>query len=322
MRADLLAQLAELLYQHDKVALPGLGTFFVKRRSARRDPVQGIYLPPSREVQFNPNLLFDDGLLKHALARRQGLSHAKAATLVQEFVAEAKDVLRRKETVALPQIGKLFSNLNGQLQFVSEEENFDSDSFGLPAVKADPISSPQRSVQTGPTVPPPTQPNWSDRIYHWFSRNVAVLLFLTFLALAAVAYIAFGDQLFGSRPGADPQADTRVNAVPVPEPPAADTMAAEPLEADPPPDEADSDGITPDPQQKYFIIAVGMFRDEENVNHAIQKIYADGYEPFIDRKGNLTRIGIQKTYSSKQEIQEALSYGRAEFDPPAFVMKQ
>jgi hypothetical protein len=321
MRADLIAQLAELLYQHDKVALPGLGTFFVKRQAARRDPVQGVFLPPAREVQFNPNLLFDDGLLKQALVRQKGLTSVEASSRIQAFVAEAKAKLRQNESLELPQIGKLFSNLHGQIQFVSAEENFDAGTFGLPAVKAEPVSSPQRPVHTGPAVPPPAKPSWSSRIYHWFSKNVALLLFLTFLALAAVAYIAFGDQLFRKKEVAESQTEAQPKGVPVPEVPAYDS-AAEKTTTEPRPEERDSEGITPDPGQKYFIIAVGMFREEENVNSAIQKIYADGYEPFIDKKGSLTRIGIQKAYTSQSEIQEALSYARSEFDPQSFVMKR
>jgi len=321
MRADLIAQLAELLYQHDKVALPGLGTFFVKRQAARRDPVQGVFLPPSREVQFNPNLLFDDGLLKQALVRRQGLTAVEASSRIQAFVDEAQTQLRQNESLELPPIGKLFSNLNGQIQFVSAEENFDAGTFGLPAVQAEPLSSPQRPIHSGPAVPPPAKPSWSNRLYHWFSRNVALLLFLTFLALAAMAYIAFGDQLFPQSGIADAQPEAQPKAVPVPEVPAYDS-AAEEAAAAPLPKESDSEGITPDPGQKYFIIAVGLFREEENVNSAIQKIYADGYEPFIDKKGSLTRIGIQKAYTSNSEIQEALAYARSEFDPQAFVMKQ
>ena len=62
--------IAELLYEQESVSLPGLGSFTSRYKPAAIDHVQGKLSPPTKEIEFNANLVLDDGLLAEAAAQR------------------------------------------------------------------------------------------------------------------------------------------------------------------------------------------------------------------------------------------------------------
>jgi cell division septation protein DedD len=68
----------------------------------------------------------------------------------------------------------------------------------------------------------------------------------------------------------------------------------------------DSESPTPAPGQRFFVISVGVFGNQENVERMIKRIYDAGYEPYVEEMGKLTRLGIQRAYSSEADIQKTL----------------
>ena len=63
MEVDVGAYIADLLYDHDVVNLPGLGSFTGQYQAANIDHVQGKLYPPAKELGFNSNLVLDYGVL-------------------------------------------------------------------------------------------------------------------------------------------------------------------------------------------------------------------------------------------------------------------
>ncbi|MEL6973591.1 MAG: hypothetical protein AAFO02_25795, partial [Bacteroidota bacterium] len=134
MQQELSKYLGELLFYHDRLSVPGLGTFELRHAPALIDQVQGQVSAPAKDIQFNPNLVMDDGLLTDFIQQRLGWSLSETKQWLARQVAEMNAALDRKEIVELPGVGRFFRNFENQLQFVAENVNFNLDSYGLQKV--------------------------------------------------------------------------------------------------------------------------------------------------------------------------------------------
>lgn len=75
--------IADLLFEHECVVIPGLGGFITKDHPASIHPLKHQFKPPSREIVFNPHLRTNDGLLLSLIAQSENLSYqdAKASSI-------------------------------------------------------------------------------------------------------------------------------------------------------------------------------------------------------------------------------------------------
>ena len=69
----LLNALPLLLHDHDCLVIPGMGGFVAHPVPARFDEDKGEWIPPGRDVLFNPKLTVRDGLLEQEIRRATGL---------------------------------------------------------------------------------------------------------------------------------------------------------------------------------------------------------------------------------------------------------
>lgn len=105
-------------------------------------------MPPSKRVAFNEKLKLNDGLLVSAVANGEGISLQEAVAIIEKFVEEISTKIKEKEDVIVHNIGKLFKNAEGRLQFKSEvRENHLEDSFGLPDFFANPIIRDEQNIK-------------------------------------------------------------------------------------------------------------------------------------------------------------------------------
>lgn len=131
--------ISELLYQYDNVIVPKFGGFVKEYRASTFDYVQGKISPPSSSVSFNENLKVDDGLLIDFYKRENKLSLQVAKEHIEQFSKKAKITLANREVVSLPKIGRLLKDYENQTKFISQNHNFNTDTFGLKEVKYYPI---------------------------------------------------------------------------------------------------------------------------------------------------------------------------------------
>ncbi|MCB0579438.1 MAG: hypothetical protein KDD10_09040, partial [Phaeodactylibacter sp.] len=99
MQIDIGSHIAALLYEHNSVNIPGLGGFVSSYKTATADQVQGELHPPSKGLNFNSNLVADDGLLAQHLQEKLGISLTDANELVENYVKEVKEAIGRREIV-------------------------------------------------------------------------------------------------------------------------------------------------------------------------------------------------------------------------------
>ncbi|RRD80408.1 SPOR domain-containing protein [Alloprevotella sp. OH1205_COT-284] len=115
---ELGKHLENLLLDHNCVIVPNLGGFVAQDCSARYIEEEKIFLPPYRNVAFNPLLQINDGLLAQAYMKTKGLSYPDTLRVIDAAVAELKRSIEEEHGAELSGIGKLKLGANGQYDFI------------------------------------------------------------------------------------------------------------------------------------------------------------------------------------------------------------
>ncbi len=136
--------IADLLYHHECVIVPGLGGFIKASNPAWILHSTHEFYPPSGSVAFNAGLSANDGLLANHIAAKENTSYREALYDIKVWVDTSVKLLKRDEKVALEGIGELFLNTSGNIEFTPARQiNFNADSFGLPVFRAKPAAAEQ-----------------------------------------------------------------------------------------------------------------------------------------------------------------------------------
>lgn len=122
----------KLLFLEDCVIIPGLGGFVSLYRSAVIDKVTGTFIPPTKEIVFNRELVQNDGSLVNFIAEKSGISMDLARKQVDQFVDEARKNFEQNDPVFLDGIGQFIQDKSHQIRFQADAGiNLFLGSFGL-----------------------------------------------------------------------------------------------------------------------------------------------------------------------------------------------
>jgi len=139
----------DLLFTHDSVIISGLGAFEAKYQPAKINPEDNTMLPPTKEIQYNPSLKLDDGLLSNYIASRESIPIEEAQNRIKEFVAETTDKLAKGEKVEFADLGYLASDSQKNLQFSQQsQDSLLFDSFGMPPVKLSSTGQKKNTIKS------------------------------------------------------------------------------------------------------------------------------------------------------------------------------
>jgi hypothetical protein len=174
--------IADLLYNHECVIVPGFGGFLTSYLPARIDKGSNRFYPPSCKVAFNASLSANDGILANYIAKSCGSSYREALDDIRRWVDKSYRLLHSGERLQLEGIGFLQLNSEGNLQFEPESRvNFLGNSYGLPSFYAKAVSRENEEPLSGKIK----------RVQDWPSK-LKVLLPETFKWAAVLApFIAF-----------------------------------------------------------------------------------------------------------------------------------
>jgi cell division septation protein DedD len=141
---DIEKYIADLLYSHDCVIVPGFGGFIANYAPAKVNAARHLFSPPSKHIVFNKNLKNNDGLLANYIAFSQKVSYSSALSEIEKYVAALNDKLKRGEQASIGMVGLLFLDAEKNIQFEQSSVNFLLDSFGMaefhsPAVKPEKV---------------------------------------------------------------------------------------------------------------------------------------------------------------------------------------
>ncbi len=351
----LCALISELLYEHRQLHLPGLGAFLLQYKPAIVDNLQGQLLPPSLDLSFDTNLVMDDGLLLEHLRQRTGWSAEVADEAISSFVAGIVGQLSRGELVHLPNIGRLHLNHEKKIVFKADNYNYNKDSFGLPVLQAAVVTRQANSsaaATTAGSTPVQSAAKVSGlRPWYWLFGVFALLTAGIIFASLYINRLAAARQAAeqAAMEGETAPADARINVAPSADLPAVpDAQDEEAVEPSP----SDASTATADKQEKatepaavsvpakpapaapapakpaaaartsVAWIAVGKFANADNAARMNQRIAEAGYEPFSNREGDLTRVGILLPFRSEAELQQQLGKIKRQLAPGAFVVKR
>lgn len=137
---QLEALIADLLFTNDCVVLPGFGGFVAKYKGAAlNETIHAVY-PPQKTIGFNPQIHTNDGLLISAYCSVMNLTYNDAKNEVEKWVNQQHLMLQRGEKLVWNQLGVLFQDRTGKLQFIPDGKmNFSIDSFGLQRIQLTPV---------------------------------------------------------------------------------------------------------------------------------------------------------------------------------------
>lgn len=131
----------DLLYRYECVIVPGFGAFLTQHHSARIETVTNTFYPPRKVITFNRQLQTNDGLLANYVASVEDCSYETALQEIRSFTRNLSLTLSTRAVVELKNIGEFILNDENSVQFSpSNEENFNTSSFGLNTLSSSQIS--------------------------------------------------------------------------------------------------------------------------------------------------------------------------------------
>lgn len=133
--------IAELLYRYNCVMVPEFGAFLAQMKSAVINGTNNTFSPPTKIISFNEQLTSNDGLLVSYMADAEKVSYEDMQKRIALISRQWSQRLEAGERLAFPDLGQLWRNDEGKIQFQpSSEVNYLTSSFGLSAVVASPIT--------------------------------------------------------------------------------------------------------------------------------------------------------------------------------------
>ena len=145
--------IAQLLLKHDCVIVPQLGGFVTFYKSAVIHPINHSLQPPSKQLGFNRHLTTSDGLLLNNYVKSTGEALPKAQAQLEQWTQQILNHLANGQKAHLDGIGTLWTDAQGQMQFVPSEKFItDFTSFGLSNIQLPAKSQVPSGIQTTKTA--------------------------------------------------------------------------------------------------------------------------------------------------------------------------
>lgn len=124
--------ISDLLYRYECVIVPDFGAFLTQRESAKVHESTNAFYPPKKVLSFNEQIQKNDGLLVHYIADVEKIPFEAALNKIQKRIKSLKSYLIQGETLSFENIGEMFLNTEGKIQFEpSYHLNYLTDAFGL-----------------------------------------------------------------------------------------------------------------------------------------------------------------------------------------------
>ncbi|MBQ2858570.1 MAG: SPOR domain-containing protein [Bacteroidaceae bacterium] len=139
---ELARHIEILLLENDCVIVPELGGFIAHHQPSHYEENEGIFLPPTRTVGFNPQLTMNDGLLVQAYMQTHHTDFPDASRMLSKIVGNLKETLYNEGIAEMPGIGTLHYTMYGNYEFHPLENGVLSpDYYGLDAFSMTPLSA-------------------------------------------------------------------------------------------------------------------------------------------------------------------------------------
>lgn len=135
---NLIRHITKLLSRHNCVILPGIGAFLAHKVPATYNSKEQIFMPPHRELGFNPNITVNDALLLSEYVSAENISYEKADKALSRDITSLRRVLASKGVCCFGELGTFHMNINGGITFtpndnaIDDPENYGFEPLSLP----------------------------------------------------------------------------------------------------------------------------------------------------------------------------------------------
>ena len=339
MNIDLAKNISELLYKHETLILPGFGGIVSGYKSASIDYVQGLLYPPSRELTFNEKLTINDGILERFVCERYDLGKEEAEQAIGAFITRIQVSLEKGEIVFFPKVGRLYRNYERKLQFLQDNTNYNTETYGLPPVQFYPILRSKEGLINEEARIPVEEVlivNNKKGVVAWVQSAMPLLIGFIVVGIAISIFFLRPDGALEQTGPSKLPVTQRLNKKPASTEKAGilniekKTEISTPINKEEIVIEADLDDIeevidteeiTRAPSQKACIIIVGAYSKKSGVQKTIENIYELGYDAYKDKKKGLTRVGVQFAYEDANDIEKTLKQVRKSIHHKAWILK-
>lgn len=141
-----------LLLYNDCVIVPNLGGFVAHHVGAHYSEGECLFLPPTRQLGFNPQLTMNDSLMVQSYVDAYDISYPEALARVEHEVTLLHKALEEKGHCEFDGLGTLYKNNEGKLSFAPCEAGILTPSlYALDSFEAKPLrtlSEPQSTASS------------------------------------------------------------------------------------------------------------------------------------------------------------------------------
>ena len=121
----LVKNITKLIAQHNCVIMPGIGAFLAHRVPAYYSAKEKIFMPPHRELGFNPQVTVDDALLLSEYMGEGLLSYEDANKSLSNDIDSLRSRLSDKGTVCFGDLGTFTMDIEGKISFTPNANSID-----------------------------------------------------------------------------------------------------------------------------------------------------------------------------------------------------
>lgn len=149
MNINLLSELLrDLVMEHDRVSLPGMGSFIAENAPSVFSDKATVLHPPFRRILFRSKEVWNDGILACKYAEVMKIGEDEALDQIETFTGKARFDIEQSRSMELPGFGTLRLNDRNGYTFVIDKESFISKSaYGLEPVNIKILSKPGTTEQ-------------------------------------------------------------------------------------------------------------------------------------------------------------------------------
>ena len=121
----LVQNISRLIAQHNCVILPGVGAFLAHRVPAYYNAAEKVFMPPHRELGFNPQVTMDDALLLSEYMNDGLLSFEEAERCLRNDIDSLRSRLSDNGVVCFGELGTFEMDIQGKISFTPNENSID-----------------------------------------------------------------------------------------------------------------------------------------------------------------------------------------------------
>jgi len=326
MLIDLYPIIQPLISSYHRLYVSGLGTFSEKYIPAKEDSINGKLLPPDTIIVFEPGGNGDSTLFHNEVKRRFSVDDAMASEAIRLFSKNIHDALDLHNSVEIPNLGRLYYNVEHKIAFVPRLKVFENDSFGLPEVpfvETSPSDTQvQKDINTEKIPPvPPSNPMMKFVVLSIILVTLSVGVYFIVTTPLIEGKLVKVKEMF--KDWNDDAKEEKKNIAPEVNP--VDTSSE--VVDFPEDEEGGKPVIKSEPvktestiEPSYVKIAIGVYGNPDNAARVIAKIEKAGFIPFSEKVGSLTKVGVKQEYKSVAEKLEIFEKVRSNIEKTAVII--